>query len=102
LIFTRFCLFQAPQRRARISPIHGFPQGKTMRSKWFRRIKRFIELFTPGGTEYTSKGIAIHYSSDGVTTIPPSEYKKIIFPQLEEFKKAALRSGAGTEQKDPN
>jgi hypothetical protein len=73
-----------------------------MRSKWFRRIKRFIELFTPGGTEYTSKGIEIHYSSDGVTTIPPSEYEKILFPQLEEFKKAGLRSGGCAEQKDPN
>jgi hypothetical protein len=73
-----------------------------MRSKWFRRIKRFIELFTPGGTEYTSQGIEIHYTSDGVSSIPPSEYEKILFPQLEEFKKAGLRSGAGTGQTDPN
>ena len=70
-----------------------------MRSRWLRRIKQFIELFTPGGTEYTSKGIAIHYSSDGVTTIPPSEYEKIVFPQLEEFKKAGLRSDAVLNKK---
>jgi hypothetical protein len=36
-----------------------------------------------------------------VTTIAPSEYEKIVFPQLEEFKKAGLRSGEGAEQKDP-
>jgi hypothetical protein len=72
-----------------------------MRSKWFRRIKRFIELFTPGGTEYTRDGIEIHYTSDGVSSIPPGEWKKIIFLTLEEFKKAGLRSGEGAEQKDP-
>jgi hypothetical protein len=71
-----------------------------MRNKWFGRIKRFIELFTPGGTEYTSKGIAIHYSSDGVTTIPSSENKKILFLQLEEFEKARLRARS-TERKEP-
>jgi hypothetical protein len=73
-----------------------------MRSKWFRRIKRFIELFTPGGTEYTSQGIEIHYTSDGVSSFPPSEYEKILFPRLEEFKKAGVRLSAGAEQKDPN
>ena len=71
-----------------------------MRSKWFRRIKRFIELFTPGGTEYTSKGIAIHYTSDGVSSIPPSEWPKIVFPLLEEFKKAGERSSTDAEQRD--
>jgi len=70
-----------------------------MRNKWFGRIKRFIELFTPGGTEYTSKGIAIHYSSDGVTTIPPSEYKKILLLQMEEFEKVRLRSRAALNKK---
>jgi hypothetical protein len=73
-----------------------------MRSKWFRRIKRFIELFTPGGTEYTRDGIEIHYTADGVSSFPPSEYPKILFPVLEEFKKAGLRSGPGTEQKESN
>jgi hypothetical protein len=53
-----------------------------MRSKWFRRIKRFIELFTPGGTEYTPSGIAIVYSRTGVTHIPRSEYKKLLFQYL--------------------
>jgi hypothetical protein len=73
-----------------------------MRSKWFRRIKRFIELFTPGGTEYTRDGIEIHYTADGQASFPPSEYPKILFPVLEEFKKAEVRLGAGTVQKDPN
>jgi hypothetical protein len=60
----------------------GLPQGNPMRSKWFRRIKRFIELFTPGGTEYTPSGIAIVYSRTGVTHIPRSEYKKLLCQYL--------------------
>jgi hypothetical protein len=71
-----------------------------MRSKWFRRIKRFIELFTPGGTEYTSLGTQIHYSSDGVTSIPRSEWEKILFTRLDEFKKPGVRSGEGNNQRD--
>ena len=48
-----------------------------MRNKWFRRIKRFIELFTPGGTEYTDFGTEIHFSSDGSITTPESERQKV-------------------------
>jgi hypothetical protein len=70
--------------------------------KWFKRVKRFIELFTPGGTEYTSLGTEIHYSSDGVTTIPESEYEKILFTRLDEFKRAGVRPPAGIEQKISN
>jgi hypothetical protein len=73
-----------------------------MRSKWFRRVKRFIELFTPGGTEYTESGMEIHYSHTGATSIPESEHEKILFRRLEEFKKAGPRLDAGTGHRDPN
>jgi hypothetical protein len=71
-----------------------------MRNKWFRRIRRFIELFTPGGTEYTPSGIAIVYSRTGATTIPTSEYEKILFQRLDEFKRVG--SGTGVEQHELN
>jgi hypothetical protein len=73
-----------------------------MRSKWFRRIKRFIELFTPGGTEYTSDGFEIHYTSDGVSSIPASQHKRLLFMKLDEFKKASLRLDASSDQRGPN
>jgi hypothetical protein len=48
-----------------------------MRRKWLQSLKRFIEQFTPGGTEYTKDGIAIVYSRTGRSTIPRSEYPKL-------------------------
>ena len=71
-----------------------------MRSNWIRRIKQFIELFTPGGTEYTELGVEIHFSADGVMTIPESEYEKILFMRLDEFEKAGSRLDADTGHKD--
>jgi hypothetical protein len=73
-----------------------------MRSKWFRRIKRFIEHFTPGGTEYTRLGTEIHYSSKGVTTVPRSEYKKILFGRLSEWNNPNARMHTESGQKDPS
>jgi hypothetical protein len=71
-----------------------------MRSKLFRRIKRFIELFTPGGTEYTEFGTAIHYSHDGVTTISSSDAQKLLFMRLDEMEELRKRLKAESDQKD--
>jgi hypothetical protein len=49
-----------------------------MRKRWLQAIKRFIEQFTPGGTEYTEDGIAIVYNRWGGMTIPRSEYPKLL------------------------
>jgi len=62
-----------------------------MRSKLFRRIKRFVEQFTPGGTEYTEFGTAIHYSHDGVTSISKSDMHKILLMRLDEMEKERSR-----------
>ena len=70
-----------------------------MRSKWFQRIKRFIELFTPGGTEYTEFGTAIHYSATGDTTISSSDMHKLYLMRLEESEKLMARLKAESEQK---
>jgi hypothetical protein len=70
-----------------------------MRSNWFRRIKRFIEQFTPGGTEYTSLGTEIHYSSKGATTISKSDAHKILLMRLNEWKQLRARLHADTDRK---
>jgi len=70
-----------------------------MRSKWFRRIRRFIESFTPGGTEYTSFGTEIHYSSKGATTVSRSDAHKILLMRLEEWKNLRERLRADSDQK---
>jgi hypothetical protein len=71
-----------------------------MRSKWFRRIKRFIEQFTPGGTEYTRFGTEIHYSSKGAMTISRSDAQKILFMRLDEWENLRKRLRADSDQKD--
>jgi hypothetical protein len=70
--------------------------------KFFRRIRRFIEQFTPGGTEYTSLGTEIHYSSKGATTISRSDAQKILFMRLDEWKKLRQRLQADSDQKTEN
>jgi hypothetical protein len=70
-----------------------------MRSKWFQRIKRFIELFTPGGTEYTEFGTEIHYSHDGGTTISNSDMHKLYLMRLDEMEKLRARLKAESDQK---
>ena len=74
--------------------------GPAMRSKWFQRIKRFIEQFTPGGTEYTKFGTAIHYSHDGVTSISSSDAHKLLLMRLDEMEKLRARLKAESDQKD--
>ena len=71
-----------------------------MRSKWFQRIKRFIEQFTPGGTEYTEFGTAIHYSRTGDTTISSSDMQKILFMHLDEMEQQRARLKAESDRKD--
>ena len=76
------------------------PEDPAMRGKWFRRIKRFIEQFTPGGTEYTSFGTEIHYSSKGVTSISRSDAQKILFMRLDEMENLRKRLHGDSDQKD--
>ena len=70
-----------------------------MRSKWFRRIKRFIEQFTPGGTEYTEFGTGIHYTRYGGTSISRSDMHKILLMRLDEMEKERARLKAESDQK---
>ena len=100
-------MFPTAEDRVRIF-LDGFPevadpesrslQDTTMR-KFFRRLRRFIEHFTPGGTEYTSLGTEIHYSSKGVTSISKSDAQKILFMRLDEWKKLRERLRADSDQK---
>jgi hypothetical protein len=60
----------------------------------------FIEQFTPGGTEYTEFGTAIHYSHDGVTTISSSDAQKLLFMRLDEMEELRKRLKAESNQKD--
>ena len=71
-----------------------------MRSKWFRRIKRFIEQFTPGGTEYTRFGTEIHYTRDGVVSISKSDAHKLLLMRLNEWEKQRARMRTDSDQKD--
>jgi hypothetical protein len=60
-----------------------------MRGKWLKAIRRFIELFTPGGTEYLKDRRTIHYSSNGTFSVPESEWKRFLFEYLD--KSEAIR-----------
>jgi len=71
-----------------------------MRNKWIRRVKRFIELFTPGGVMYSKAGTEIHVSHDGSITIPPSERKKLLDMHLDEMDR--LKSQWRRELDSPN
>jgi hypothetical protein len=65
----------------------------TMLQKWLQVIKRFIELFTPGGTEYTKNGKMIIFSRTGDMTTPSSEYKRILLKQVKELNEVAPLPG---------
>jgi hypothetical protein len=67
--------------------------------KLFRRIRRFIEHFTPGGTEYTSLGTEIYYSSKGVTSISKSEAHKGLLIRLDEWEALRMRLHTDSDQK---
>jgi hypothetical protein len=62
-----------------------------MQRKWLKAIKRFIELFTPGGTEYTRSGVAIIFSHTGDSRIPESDWEKLLFNYMDESKRSASR-----------
>ena len=73
-----------------------------MRNNWIRRIKRFIEIFTPGGTEYTDFGTEFHVSSKGGITTPPGELAKILDRTVDEMERLKARWRAELEQRGPN
>jgi len=59
-----------------------------MRSQWFQSLKRFIEKYGPGDTEYTEDGIRMVFQRGGGFIIPRSEYPKVIAQMLEEREKS--------------
>jgi hypothetical protein len=62
-----------------------------MRNKWTRRVKRFIELFTTGGTIYSVEGIAAHVSRDGGFEVPPDELERLLDMHLEKMERLKSR-----------
>ena len=62
-----------------------------MRNKWFRRIKWFIELFTPGGSIYSKSGIEARVGHHGGFEVPLSERKKLLFQHLDEMERLKSR-----------
>ena len=73
-----------------------------MRNKWLRGIKRFIELFTTGGTAYTKYGTEYYISSTGAVTTPPESVKKIMDRGLAHREAVLTRWRAELEQRDIN
>jgi hypothetical protein len=58
-----------------------------MGNKWIRRIRWFIELFTPGGSIYSKSGIEARVRRDGSFTVPLSERKKLLYQHLDEMER---------------
>jgi hypothetical protein len=65
-----------------------------MRNKWLRRIKRFIEIFTPGGTAYTNFGTEFRVGHFGGISTPDSEVKKIMHKARRDWEAEIARSKA--------
>jgi len=62
------------------------------------KLRRFIDLFSAGGVVRSKFGTAIEVSANGTTTVPESEYKKIVFKQFEDMKRAERRRAARAER----
>jgi hypothetical protein len=62
-----------------------------MGNKWFRRIRWFIELFTPGGSIYSKSGIEARVDHDGGFEVPLSERKKFLCQHLDEMERLKSR-----------
>jgi hypothetical protein len=58
-----------------------------MGNKWIRRIRWFIELFTPGGSIYSKSGIEARVRRDGSFAVPLSERKKLLYQHLDEMER---------------
>ena len=69
-----------------------------MRSKLFKAIERFIELFTPGGTEYTRSGFSMVYSRTGGISLPVDEYEKYVFHYLDKVRRERALRGEDIDQ----
>ena len=57
-------------------------------------LRKFIDLFSAGGTVRSRSGTAIEVSANGTTTVPEREYKKIVFKQFEDMRRAEERRDA--------
>jgi hypothetical protein len=62
-----------------------------MGNKWIRRIRWFIELFTPGGSIYSKAGIEARVDHDGGFEVPPSERKRLLHMHLDEMERLKSR-----------
>jgi hypothetical protein len=64
-------------------------------------IRKIVDAFLPSGVERSRLGTRIEVSSNGTTTVPPSEYEKIVFRQFADMKRVEqLRSGVGRRSKN--
>jgi hypothetical protein len=62
-----------------------------MANKWIRRIRWFIELFTPGGSIYSKSGIEARVGHHGGFEVPLSERKKLLYQHLDERERLESR-----------
>lgn len=72
-----------------------------MRKKLFKAIKRFIELFTPGGTEYTRSGFSMVYSRTGGISMPEEEREKYLFHYLDKVRRERALRGEEVDGEEP-
>jgi hypothetical protein len=54
-------------------------------------IRKFVDAFRAGGVERSTLGTAIEVSANGTTTVPPSEYQRIVFKQFADMERAGLK-----------
>jgi hypothetical protein len=57
------------------------------------KFRKFLDAFRAGGVEQSTLGTAIEVSANGTTTVPPSEYERLVFKQFADMK----RAGQATE-----
>jgi hypothetical protein len=52
------------------------------------KFRKFFDAFRAGGIEQSALGTAIEVSANGTTTVPPSEYERLVFKQFADMKRA--------------
>jgi hypothetical protein len=52
------------------------------------KFRRFLDAFRAGGVERSALGTPIEVSANGTTTVPPSEYERLVFKQFADMKRA--------------
>jgi len=52
------------------------------------KFRKFLDAFRAGDVEQSTLGTAIEVSANGTTTVPPSEYERLVFKQFADMKRA--------------